>query len=902
MDESDTIGEDVVFDSDEDRDDVDDSFLVDDPNDRKADIVPFWQTPLPVEQSRITRSPQGNDTQDNWIVYRDSGILEGVVGVQDGPWIRLLQIHPGHWTDPICCDLIRRPLFDAPPYDALSYSWGGAAPCTSHILLGNGQAQFFISFHLWAALRRMRRSDAKTNVWVDAICIDQQNFVERAAQVNIMAQIYGEARHVKVWLGFHDLDYQNIPDSALFWFLVQVDYPWWTRLWILQECAYAKSCPEVMIGANDVELGNLIERWAAAMKFFEPAGKNRGYGIPLKDKDFAKNRKSIGNDPDYPINEETCVAMRSALKYLRVPYQAWRAQQSGMNHRLPLLVRLRECAEHECSDFHDRIYALLNLIDENEAEKLQPDYRITLPELFEQVKNVVSSCAEWNPQRDSTITSHGMFPLKPAKGTRPPKMETRFILAARAGDVLAMDFIIKYATPMTGSARFYCLALKAATANGRRDVIDKLLRLSQTQSTADADDVVDNIFTDREIGGDSRFAILKTLIQHQDTFRFTGSNMLRHVIRNQRAMELDLLLDAGFALDAEAALDQAALAAALTSGRTGRFVLRQLLDRGAVHHWRLEILDDIYLGPVFEEASSEYSKMLVESIHESETILRIFVCLSDFAKDGLCCQLLAALQLSDKLALLNEEQRTSLLELFCRAGLAQSTEALILHIKAVSRQDPQFGNALEEACTSGVVAVAELLISHGADAECQGGRWASPLAAACKTVHLAIMEYLLSKLPIADNEKRRACYDEVRRGISATVRNAARSHALSGLYATGRGPSLTSDNMPTPATSKNTLSFGTPLQAAVLTGDTQLATMLLNAKANVNDPAGNFGTALNVAVFTRDLDMMELLLKRGADPNDHPSYSSPLNTARMWGSQDAVLCLLRYGARIEESD
>lgn len=41
-------------------------------------------------------------------------------------------------------------------------------------------------------------------LWVDAVCIDQENFKERGEQVKIIKQIYTRAARVLVWLGPED--------------------------------------------------------------------------------------------------------------------------------------------------------------------------------------------------------------------------------------------------------------------------------------------------------------------------------------------------------------------------------------------------------------------------------------------------------------------------------------------------------------------------------------------------------------------------------------------------------------------------------------------------------------------------------------------------------------------------
>jgi hypothetical protein len=47
-------------------------------------------------------------------------------------------------------------------------------------------------------------------LWVDTICIEQQNARERAQQVSMMGWIYGAAEEVIVWLGKDETDVEEL--------------------------------------------------------------------------------------------------------------------------------------------------------------------------------------------------------------------------------------------------------------------------------------------------------------------------------------------------------------------------------------------------------------------------------------------------------------------------------------------------------------------------------------------------------------------------------------------------------------------------------------------------------------------------------------------------------------------
>jgi hypothetical protein len=90
-----------------------------------------------------------------------------------------------------------------PEYNALSYTWGDLLAPKVNILL-NGQ-EFPVTENCYLALQRLRREVTAASivapVWIDAICIDQDNPMEKGRQVQMMDRIFKEAERVVVWLG-----------------------------------------------------------------------------------------------------------------------------------------------------------------------------------------------------------------------------------------------------------------------------------------------------------------------------------------------------------------------------------------------------------------------------------------------------------------------------------------------------------------------------------------------------------------------------------------------------------------------------------------------------------------------------------------------------------------------------
>jgi len=67
-----------------------------------------------------------------------------------------------------------------------------------------GDAIVQVGKNLYDALQHLRDETKCLSLWIDSIAINQQDLKERGSQVKLMAQIYGSAATVLVWLGVED--------------------------------------------------------------------------------------------------------------------------------------------------------------------------------------------------------------------------------------------------------------------------------------------------------------------------------------------------------------------------------------------------------------------------------------------------------------------------------------------------------------------------------------------------------------------------------------------------------------------------------------------------------------------------------------------------------------------------
>jgi hypothetical protein len=196
--------------------------------------------------------------------------------------IRILKILKGPRDGPLMCMLFpsalpsskQRSEYDSYPYTALSYFWGfddpihpvemfhdtGVRKGVAVVQLATGR-KFYIRENLDAALRQFRDPHRDVDIWVDALCINQADVIEKKAQVSRMHEIYSEAKEVIVWLGKGNNETQKtfrllrsildlekldklIEDKSKHeqWMLIVklMKLPWFTRRWVIQELALAK--------------------------------------------------------------------------------------------------------------------------------------------------------------------------------------------------------------------------------------------------------------------------------------------------------------------------------------------------------------------------------------------------------------------------------------------------------------------------------------------------------------------------------------------------------------------------------------------------------------------------------------------------------------------------------------
>ncbi|KAI3336642.1 hypothetical protein HD806DRAFT_474336 [Xylariaceae sp. AK1471] len=259
----------------------------------------------------------------------------------------------------------------APPYAAVSYTWGDAIQ-TESVYLDN--RVFRIRRNLWSCLYYLTLNAAHSRVkhiWVDAICIDQSSNEERTAQVRVMDEIYRNASYVSVWLGLAPLpndqfslinqeQRENARTCDIEPFVWTdhakelANHPYWTRYWVIQECLCAR---DIQIHCS----GNIIH-WEGFRDVLFWEG-NLG---PIND---------VQESLLSPAEEKL-----GSLTYGALPLLLGRGPEHGLLRERPLHALLVHHRHSQCKDARDRVFAFLGLLALAERamlEKFFPNYALS---------------------------------------------------------------------------------------------------------------------------------------------------------------------------------------------------------------------------------------------------------------------------------------------------------------------------------------------------------------------------------------------------------------------------------------------------------------------------------------------------------------------------------------------
>lgn len=341
--------------------------------------------------------------------------------------IRLLRFLSDCSEDHTDLEISTWPLSNAPAYCAISYAWGDG---NLYPIIVNGLV-FDVRWNCRYALFQAQLHHRKEYVWIDCICIDQDNTEEKSAQVAMMFEIYSGASGVlaslgpqangskllmrralrrqssgpwieraikkwierarKTWIGrvvrYRDTvgSYQVTPAQSKF-----ERRSYWSRLWIIQELFAADGKIQLLCGADSFP-------WTVLHS-------------------FAQIRHPIRNDTS---GKHVCFANLEWQSVGNLTKVIHAIESLDLDNAINAFLTF------SCTDPRDRLYGTLPLIRwPTGCEPISPDYNKTGYDLAIRLADFVRAVTleRMLPALRVSYKSGGMADLIVARQTPAPSM------------------------------------------------------------------------------------------------------------------------------------------------------------------------------------------------------------------------------------------------------------------------------------------------------------------------------------------------------------------------------------------------------------------------------------------------------------------------------------------------
>jgi hypothetical protein len=291
-----------------------------------------------------------------------------------------------------------------PKYEALSYTWGDEMPqeairvMTSSppqvtITVANaaeetdGHTELKMRLNLANAIRHLRLPDRRRTLWIDAVCINQSDDKEKSAQVKRIGQIYSLASAVIVWLG-HEEDNTVRGLETLSAFGNEVEYT------IDYFCFRSPQATHPDWFKKTTVLPFDVDAWIGVVDFLRRAwfqrlwvwqeiqlgNRNRIMMCGKSTKPWATVRKAILALFGHASIPHTVARLIDKRRWL-----------ADITTTLDAETIVFSAAMLNCSDDHDKVYGVLNLLDPAITKLITPDYHAPVAKAY---KDLVLAVAQ----------------------------------------------------------------------------------------------------------------------------------------------------------------------------------------------------------------------------------------------------------------------------------------------------------------------------------------------------------------------------------------------------------------------------------------------------------------------------------------------------------------------------
>ncbi|KAF5013065.1 hypothetical protein FDECE_892 [Fusarium decemcellulare] len=299
---------------------------------------------------------------------------------------RVLIVEPGSGNEEVRCRIVNVRKSWRTRYSALSYTWGDESIRETIIVDG---LRTSVTKNLYSALVHLRDPVSARMLWVDALCINQDDPEERDEQVKQMNAIYSAARKVIIWLG------EETPETKAAFSMIQdapknlaefkspwsplpifslLRNPWFQRTWIIQEAVLARE--------PILALGRETHPWKTLSQF-------------CKKSDLSM---IMPNDPKLDQALRAVAMIDHGRHECHTQYTGAGKRRKKYTPNFSLVSTLYETREFQCKDKRDKVFGVLSMVTDvgPDDEVLRPNYRATMEE-------VLQSVAKWDITKNESL-------------------------------------------------------------------------------------------------------------------------------------------------------------------------------------------------------------------------------------------------------------------------------------------------------------------------------------------------------------------------------------------------------------------------------------------------------------------------------------------------------------------
>ncbi|KAF2973303.1 hypothetical protein GQX73_g318 [Xylaria multiplex] len=329
----------------------------------------------------------------------------------------------------IQAEIVHRPIYPPPYYEAVSYRWG-SSELTEEILVDG--CRFPVTTAAFSLLLARRSVWRERTLWIDALCINQEDLQEKSEQVQLMRDIYHRASRV---IAYPAGDWRlRLAGSLIYqlWSLIyqyktekmdwsarsdEANQPRWraladlfsneyfNRAWIIQEIA---------VGQNtELYIGGTYIPWmvfAGVMNWcFQPKRKHLLIGtdnvgsiwrtgrtfevctrLPVPLGLFVSAILKLEVSTNMSLHTQNIAVMTS----LRPEAESWIGSIGRFTHMIDLENLLYITFNFRSADPRDKVFGLIGIARNIGAAGdaiLTPDYSLPIEQVFQNTARVIFS-------------------------------------------------------------------------------------------------------------------------------------------------------------------------------------------------------------------------------------------------------------------------------------------------------------------------------------------------------------------------------------------------------------------------------------------------------------------------------------------------------------------------------